>query len=469
MVNGICEEFEGVEVGDARLNRRILKVVQKISQQPKQSFPGLLTRAELLGFYRLIGHKDVTPEQLMEPHYQATAQRAAQAEKALALHDDTNVVHGRGGKGRDFYELGTNLHGYVCHVSLLVGAERCPLGVGNVAFVDRSPEAKAARSEAEVPNESVRWLEGVRTVEARYAGMSLVHVMDSDADSYALLSMLVRGGHRFIVRGEVRNVAVHTGGRWETCSLLDRLHQEPVKLVREVLLSAREASDPKSKRNPPRAERTAVLQVRAASVLLQRPDNVPGTGVRGHPVRLAMNVVLVEELNPPPDVEPVQWVLLTREAIEVTEQIEGVVDDYRARWVIEELFKALKTGCALKQRQMESQHSSQNVVAMLLPIAFRMLLLRHVERQHSSAPAEQLLGDALAVLRMLAEKPLPPQPTVADAMAAIARLGGHLPYNGPPGWLVLNRGLEKLQQALLVYYLLTDQTTDGSIPTSDTS
>jgi hypothetical protein len=41
-------------------------------------------------------------------------------------------------------------------------------------------------------------------------------------------------------------------------------------------------------------------------------------------------------------------------------------------------------------------------------------------------------------------KNLPQDPTLADVAYAIARLGGHLKRNGPPGWLTLQRGFEHL-------------------------
>ena len=37
---------------------------------------------------------------------------------------------------------------------------------------------------------------------------------------------------------------------------------------------------------------------------------------------------------------------MTTEPIDTVEQVLRIVDWYRARWVIEEFFKALKTGCA---------------------------------------------------------------------------------------------------------------------------
>jgi len=42
---------------------------------------------------------------------------------------------------------------------------------------------------------------------------------------------------------------------------------------------------------------------------------------------------------------------------------------------------------------------------------------------------------------------LPAHATVDDALLAVAALGGHLKNNGPPGWLVLRRGFEKLHTA----------------------
>jgi len=42
------------------------------------------------------------------------------------------------------------------------------------------------------------------------------------------------------------------------------------------------------------------------------------------------------------------------------------------------------------------------------------------------------------------QPPLPPLPSVTEAMLAIAQLGGHIANNGPPGWIVLGRGLDRL-------------------------
>ena len=115
-------------------------------------------------------------------------------------------------------------------------------------------------------------------------------------------------------------------------------------------------------------------------------------------------------------------------------------------WAIEEFFKALKTGCAYEKRQLETFHALRNALALFAPLAWQLLLLRTEAQHRPRTPASVVLGeDHIAVLRAAGRRPLPPQPSTSDVLLAIAALGGHLRRNGEPGWLVLGRGLEKLE------------------------
>lgn len=439
-------EFEAVSLGDHRLNMRFLQMLTKMEAHRDMPYPQLFTAAELQAAYRLWSHKKLTLEEVLAPHYNATAQRAAARGTILALHDSSNITHGRAGPGRDFYALGTGIHGYVSHVSLLSTREGLPLGLGNLLCVQRGEHTCATTTAFEI--ESDRWIAAVRTVAQRFEALSLLHVMDSEADSYELIAALCAEGHRFVIRAEPRLVDVHSGRRWERKAMLDVLRAQPILWRRTVELSQRTASDKRSKRNASRTARTATLTARSATVQLPRPDSLRGTGPRGTPVRLSLNVVLVEEEGAPKGEPAVQWLLLTREDISTPEAVERVVDAYRGRWLIEELFKATKTGCAFERRQFETQHASQVALAMTLPLAWQLLYARAVQRQRPTAPASELLGEALPVLRRLAKRKLPPRPTVAEAMDAIAELGGHKKSNGPVGWLVLERGMKTLREAL---------------------
>ena len=101
-----------------------------------------------------------------------------------------------------------------------------------------------------------------------------------------------------------------------------------------------------------------------------------------------MNVVRVWETDPPRGQPAVQWVLLTSEKIGSAAALQRVVDIYRKRWLIEEYFKALKTGCSLEKRQVGSFDALQKVRALLAPIAYRLLRLRALHRHAEDAPPQ---------------------------------------------------------------------------------
>lgn len=71
-----------------------------------------------------------------------------------------------------------------------------------------------------------------------------------------------------------------------------------------------------------------------------------------------------------------------------SEEIAFVVDCYRARWVVEESFKAIKTGCQYERRQLETADSLLNALAIFASVAWRLLLLRYLARNDAKAPAE---------------------------------------------------------------------------------
>ena len=85
-------------------------------------------------------------------------------------------------------------------------------------------------------------------------------------------------------------------------------------------------------------------------------------------------------------------------------------------------------------------------LALLAPIAWQLLLLRHIARALPDAPAQVALSSRqIRVLHAASVgRTLPQRPTTRDALLAVARLGGHLRQNGEPGWQVLGRGMQKL-------------------------
>jgi hypothetical protein len=248
-------------------------------------------------------------------------------------------------------------------------------------------------------------------------------------------------GSDFVVRATHDRV-VNTDG--ERARAL--LAAQPIVLQRTVPINSRKGSGWNRDRHlPVRDERTATLHIMAASVELQRPTASDSTPRATTPASVQLNVVRVVEVNAPEGEQAIEWLLWTTLPIDTPDQVAEVVDTYRTRWLIEELFKAIKTGCVYEERRLETPHGLLNLLALTIPVACRLLLLRHLARQSPETPAiSALTRSQLAVLAATPRAALPDAPTVRDALWAVARLGGHLRRNGEPGWQVLTRGYHEL-------------------------
>lgn len=195
----------------------------------------------------------------------------------------------------------------------------------------------------------------------------------------------------------------------------------------------------------------ASLHLRWTAIELDKPQHA-----QANTDALLLWAVEVFEPAPPPGETAISWTLFTNEPVDDVEAATAVVDHYRARWRIEEYFRALKQGCAIQQRQLESYDAITNALALFIPIAWRLLLLRSLGQAETERPAQDMFAsDEIDTLRVLLDhkncRPLPPKPTVRDMMLAIAQLGGHIKNNGEPGWIVLGRGFEDLVKATIVW------------------
>lgn len=421
------------------MTKRLGQLADDLAEAPAESFPkALQDSAPLEGAYRFFSNPKVTLDGILEPHFASTAARASGAERVLVVHDTTAFEFegeaSREGLGR----LQRKGQGFFGHFSLAVSAngKREPLGVLALRPVFRLDAPVPKKQRAKQPRgEAQRWRTGVADAEARLAeGPRAIHVIDREGDSYPLLAELAKDRRDFVIRAahdrrldgpirKLREAALHA----------------PTVVVRDVEISARRKKGPQHRGYPARRRRAARLSLAATEIVLAPLITT------GLPATQALNLVHVFELGPPVGEPVVEWLLLTTLPIATAADLELIVDTYRARWVIEEYFKSLKTGCQYEKRQLESAHALLNALAVLVPVAWRLLLLRHLAREEADRPATDALTPAqVAVLQATSKKPMPTVPTVRDALLAVAALGGHIKNNGEPGWQVLGRGFRDL-------------------------
>jgi hypothetical protein len=443
----VVAEYADCELGDERRTRRLVKMAGDLNREPAASFPlACGDDAALEGTYRFLNNRAVTAEGILGGHACRTVERASAYDWVVAIHDTSHFEFPGEAPRKGLAPLRGKGQGFWGHFTLLVGGDdRHPLGVVALQTRSRSKTSRKKLTPTErrndPNNESRRWYEGVEQAEAQVAGATrIVHVMDREGDSYELLAQLCVSHSPFVIRGYHNR----------------RLDEEPYERLFEALDDTEtivERLVPLSRRSdygrvpnatkihPARQERLARLAIRATRVTLKRSHRA----IAGMPPTIDVNVVHVREVETNGNHEPVEWILHTSEPVDSADDVERIVDIYRMRWLIEEYFKALKTGCAINKRQLESKHALVNALAVFIPIAWRLLRLRALAREDSSAPATAALTTTqVEVLVATSNMDLPRAPTIQQALMAVASLGGHIRNNGEPGWLVLGRGYDRL-------------------------
>jgi hypothetical protein len=456
----VSTAFAHAKLGDPRRLRRLLPMVDQLAENPTASFPkALKSTAAVEAFYRFVSNGQVSWRQLVDPMAEASLRRAAPRAPTLAIHDST-LFQFHGEVLRDgTFRTSADTCGYLGHVCLGVTADGTlrPHGVlGMIPVVRPSAGASPDSPGVVYEIESQRWIDLVIQVsELNHDRVQLIHIMDSEGDSFDLMSAIVLPGDDFVIRLH-QDRRVLDGDVTNKLSAL--VKEAALRLVRTVRVSRRKKQEKgvATKRNAAREEREAVLEIRTTTVTLLRPQSAASRDPY-----LTVHIVHIVEVDVPAGEEPVEWLLATTLPIEDAKDVEFIVDSYRARWVIEEWFKALKTGCAYEERQLESLDSLLMAFAMLAPIATRLLELRSLGRTKPELPADTVLTSTEIFLLRKAHKVIgrliPKNPTIGEAMYAVARLGGFLPSNKIAGWQVLGRGFAELQQMVLVYNMLQDE------------
>jgi len=452
-------EMEDVDLGDRRLNKRLQSVLQAFGKAPHLSIPAALGgRNETEAAYRLFANSKVTPDKVLEPHIVATRQRIALSEVCLLVQDTTEVqltrpkqqVQGAGPMSSN-QQFGAFLHPLVAFLP-----NRIPLGTvwkkswaRQEIHTDATPdERRQQRKETPIEEkESFRWIEGLRAARQVAEGSphtQCILACDSESDIYELLAEPRETSHGrpldLVIRGCHDRATANPG---ET--ILSAIRGTPCRYTATIQVTAHQAKTQVEtrKRRTTRAGRTAQVEIRAGRVTLRPPSRFD----RQLPP-VEVNVILVEEVAPPPGEVPIQWILVTTLPIDTDEQIRTAVEYYCCRWCIEVFFKTLKSGCRIEERQFEFLHRELNAVAVYIIAAWRVMALCHLGRECPDLNCEVMFEPSeWKAVHLIVEKQPPPEtpPNLNTVIRMIALLGGYVPRKSTePGTQTLWIGLQRM-------------------------
>jgi hypothetical protein len=469
------EEMASVDLRDQRLNHRLTQVLADLGQRPTASIPAACGgHAEMTATYRLFDNPKLAYSNILQPHRDQTQQRVQAHPVVLSVQDTSEVELTRpqqqvAGAG----PLATaSRQGIFLHLVEAFTPDGTPLGqvwshtwARDEASLAASPaEKRKQRKAAPIEDkESFRWLEGfrkTRELAEQCPGVTCVCVADSEADIYELFAE-PRGTtnpvHYLIRLCQNRALATDADAdadAEQARQVRERVSAAPVRFRHEIKVRGREskvACEERSRRQP-RKDRATTVEVRASTMTL-RPPARPG----GSLPEVTVNVVLVREVNPPADDEAVEWLLVTTLPIEDVEQVRAIVQYYCVRWMIEILFRVLKSGCRIEQRRFECVERLERCLAVYLIVAWRTLYVCRLGRSCPDIDCEAVFEPSeWKSVWMTTQHKTPPKkrPRLGEIVRLIAQLGGYVNRanrEDPPGPQTVWLGLQRMQDLALAW------------------
>ena len=468
----VLDEMKTADLKDRRLNKRLAEVLSQLGRHPTASIPAACGgHAEMTAAYRLFDNERATFEAILQPHIDATRQRIASQPVVLLVQDTSEIDVTRPQRqvaGAGPLDGGTRL-GMFLHPLQGFTPDGTPLGTVHAqAWVRDEAAARCASfsrgQRAAMPieeKESYRWVDALRRARqeaSRCPSTQLVCLADSEADIYEFLAEATCEPHRvdWIVRA-CQNRALQRENGQETAEryLREQVLAQPVLFTHTIEVRGRTAKvncETRGRRQP-RQSRQAQMEVRAARVTLRPPWRAD----RKLPV-VTVNAVLVREVNPPENDEPVEWLLLTSLPVDEIEPVRQVIQYYSVRWMIEVLFRVLKSGCRVETRRFEHIDRLLPCLAVYLIVAWRTLYVCRLGRGCPDISCEAVFEPAewKSVWKVVhgTAPPLAPPP-LGDMVRLVAQLGGYVnrKRRDPPGPQTIWIGMQRMHDFALCWKL----------------
>lgn len=402
------------------------------------------TRAGEMRFTRFLRHERVSVSAMAAHAAVETGARAA-GRHVLAIQDTSDLVlGGRRARASGYGPVGTGggLGGLRLHPVLAVDAESGGvLGLIDLKVWNRTGGQRVTSryKRATAEKESQRWLDGMSQAAKRLGEAGTVTVVaDRESDIYAAFAAGPPGVHLLTRAAQDRRIVHEAGKPASVVSLAEAL---PEQGWTDLSLPAA----------PGRRARTARLSLRFSPLQVRAPRN--GCRDQG-PEAVGLTLVDVRESERPADgTPPVHWRLLTSHPVETLEQALAILGYYSRRWIIEPLFRTLKTaGFDIEEAEIGSPPVMEKLAAAATLASVTIMQLVQARDGTTDDPLTQafaasdapLIEALCATLEGKTERQKNPHPrhSLAYATWVIARLGGWTGYYGKPGPKVIRIGLE---------------------------
>lgn len=454
--------FEGI-FSDKRLDKRGDIICSAMISSRSSSIKGITkNEADQKGFYRFLENEQVDESNLIKELTQRCGLNVKgrnilviQDTSSIGLSKHSNHLKPNSGIGHVGNKIGL---GFLTHCSLVLDADdETMLGFSDVHLWHRKEDksnntTNAYKKQPIEDKESFRWIQsGNDSKKMLESARSITIIEDREGDIYEQFCIIPDDKTHLLIRSrDNRNLA--SGEK-----LYDTLSAEPSSGEYAFEIEPDKRKDIK--------KRIANIEVRFKKVIITKPK---GKISKGLPDQLELYAVEAREVNGPKK-DSVKWRLLTTHSVTNFDEAIEVINKYRQRWYIEQVFRLLKKqGFKIEESELTSGWAIRKLTILLLNNVLRVMqLLLAYGNEESQQINEVFNNEETICLRVLANKMEQKKTQVQNnyskdklswASWVIARIGGWKGYTKqrPPGPITMKRGLDKFD---LIYqgWLLAKQ------------
>ena len=461
MQNTCFSDVYTTKLPDIRIKKRIQYSMNKMLTLGSSIVNRLSSfHTEKIGFYRMLSNTRFTHEDLLEGSFNLCVSNM-DANHVLAIQDTTEFNYSgiKSKLGSDDPDIGptgcSKIAGFFCHPMLIINPiSNALIGFSSVQIYNRiwGQASKKERKNLDIEEkESYRWIESsIETKELLPENVTVTIIGDRENDIYEDFVRVPDERTNLLIRSRCdRRIA------GEHKKLYNLLENTDVAGSIEVEIAAQKN----------RKKRTAIIDVKFTKAKICAPSNLKVS-------QKEIEIYIIEATENPSSVPTgesgISWKLLTTHKIENLEKATECINWYKKRWLIEELFRVIKTkGFEIESSQLGDGFKLKKLLAMTLEVALQVMRLK-LSFNNEDQEAESLFNSKeVRFLEKLnkkiegqTEKQKNPHAEKKLAWVAwiIARIGGWTGYKsqGPPGYITIKNGLDKYHQQYEGYLLFSD-------------
>lgn len=443
------DEMIFIDLGDRRLNKRCLSIIEKLGLAPGRTIPqAFQARSEIKATYNFFDNDLVSEDKILAPHLQKTIGRIEEYPVVLLVSDTTDINYTTKNAMVNKERLDNKQSGLWLHATIAVTPDRLNLGLVQANFWHREKEvakkggsAKKARDKKPIEvKESYRWLQSYQKacdIAKEVPRTQIINISDRECDIIEYFELaeseinkefkanfIIRSQHnRLIEANDTEPEAINK--LWEKLEKADTLGEL------EFTISTR--GDRKS--------RKVKQKLKATSVTLKPADKNKS---------VVVNAVMAIEESPPEGEDPVTLIFITDLPIKTFKDVCQIIEYYLCRWQIELFFKVLKSGCKVEERQLQTTERIKNLISIFFVLAWRVMFTMMLGRICGEMSCSDLFEEAewKSVYKILNKKKTLPRkpPSLSEFVVMISRLGGYVEQKDgePPGVKTMWKGMARM-------------------------